>query len=283
MLKQTYDDICARLCGAGIETPELEARLILEKRAGVSWGDIIAQPDSAVAPIDLIEKDVQARIGGMPLSRLYGVREFWGLDFMLSPDTLDPRPDSETLIEAVINTYNDSPPRRILDLGTGTGCLLLSLLHEFPETTGVGIDLSDGAVQTATKNAAALGLEKRATFRQENWCEGLDESFDLVISNPPYITNQTVAILSPEVQNHDPILALQGGKDGLQAYREIFFQIKNILTKEAKIFLEIGFDQKNSVTRLAEESGFIVARAFCDIGGRDRVLNLVENRADGDK
>jgi len=203
--------------------------------------------------------------------------------------TLDPRPDSETLIEAVIDVCGERSPRHILDLGTGSGCLLIALLAEYKDAQGVGIDLSADAVRTAQSNAEALGVADRAQFLQGSWYKPLEaatnipKSFDLVISNPPYITNQIIPTLSEEVQKYDPILALDGGDDGLQAYKEILLGLQKCVSKSAGIFLEIGFDQKSSVSRLSDESGFFVARAFSDLGGRDRVLHLVEKITDGDK
>ena len=294
-LKAIYDDMRARFTAAGvgtpIDTPDLDARLILEQRVNLSLSDIIARPHHilSASQISQIEQDTQDRLSGKPVSRIFGEREFWGRPFKITEETLDPRPDSETFIEAVIDICGDTPPRQILDLGTGSGCLLITLLAEYKDAQGIGIDLSPDAVRTSKENAQALGVADRAQFLQGSWYEPLaatpnrPESFDLIISNPPYITNQIIPTLSEEVQKYDPILALDGGDDGLQAYRDIFIQLKNHISKGAKIFLEIGFDQKDSVSRLSNESGFFVARAFSDLGGRDRVLHLVEKIVDGDK
>ena len=280
-----------RFAQAGIDTPDLDARMILEQRVDLSLSDIIARPHHILSEAHAaqIQKDTQERLSGKPVSRIFGEREFWGRAFKISSETLDPRPDSETLIEAVIDVCGERSPRHILDLGTGSGCLLITLLTEYKDAQGVGIDLSADAVRTAQSNAEALGVADRAQFLQGSWYKPLEaatnipKSFDLVISNPPYITNQIIPTLSEEVQKYDPILALDGGDDGLQAYKEILLGLQKCVSKSAGIFLEIGFDQKSSVSRLSDESGFFVARAFSDLGGRDRVLHLVEKITDGDK
>lgn len=285
-LKTLYDDIRLQLKGADIESPDLEARMILEYRVAKTYSDIIGNPEETIDPsvCGLALKDMQERVEGKPLSRIYGMKEFYGREFYLGEDTLDPRSDSETLIDAALDILQGDGPKTILDLGTGSGCLLLTLLAECPRARGVGIDLAAGAVEVAQKNAKALGLESGSTFLHGNWFDPLSgeestpESFDLIVSNPPYISNQIIPILSPEVQNFDPNLALDGGEDGLNAYREIFSQIKNFCHHDTKILLEIGFDQKEEVSRLGDESGFFVARAFSDLGGHDRVLCLVEKQ-----
>lgn len=256
------------------ELSESDSRYVIEKRLGVSHAELIATPEREVDASPILA-DLERYKAGEPLSRIYGEREFWGLRFALSPDTLDPRPDTETLIEAVVNRYKEAPPKRILDLGTGTGCILIALLSAFPEASGVGVDLSPGAVQTAQINAKANGVENRARFTQGNWAESLEESFDLVVSNPPYIENQIVKTLDESVKNHDPILALAGGEDGLQAYKAIFSDLFRLLNHSGRAFFEIGFDQHDSVTRLSEESRFLVKGAYPDLAGHIRVLELI--------
>ncbi|MCB1531431.1 MAG: peptide chain release factor N(5)-glutamine methyltransferase [Alphaproteobacteria bacterium] len=277
-----YQDIIRRLKAADIEAADLEARRILQERSGNEWSQIIAAPETLLTPQQLlnIEADVQRRLAGEPLSRIYGCREFWGMEFALSPDTLDPRPDTETLIEAVLKAYKDeSAPEAILDLGTGTGCILLALLKEFPQARGLGIDKAPGAVETAQKNAKHHDLDDRAAFQAGNWGDNLNDTFDLIVSNPPYITNQIIKTLSKEVQNHDPILALSGGNDGLDAYRQIFSQLFSLLKPAGKAFFEIGFDQEDDVARLAEESRIRVRHVHRDLAGQPRVVEI----SNGDK
>ncbi len=261
---------------------ESDARYVLQKRAGISHTELIANPDQVIEDSEILV-DLQRHKNGEPLSRIYGESEFWGLPFALSPDTLDPRPDTETLIEAVLARYKDAPPKRILDLGTGSGCILIALLTEFSEARGVGIDLSEGALNTARTNARTNGVENRARFLQGNWAESIDESFDLVVSNPPYISPQAIQGLDESVQNHDPILALEGGEDGLQAYKEIFSDISRLLNPGARAFFEIGFDQHDSVMRLSKESRFLVDASYPDLAGHIRVLELTSQNSDGDK
>lgn len=215
---------------------------------------------------------VERRVSGEPLSRILGTREFWGLPFELSPDTLDPRPDTETLIEAALERYKGTPPRRILDIGTGSGCILITLLHEFLESNGVGTDLSAGAIAMAECNAGINGVLDRATFVQTCWTGGIEGPFDLIVSNPPYIPTQVIPNLSPEVKNHDPILALDGGGDGLEAYRVIIPEIKSLLAPGGRVFFEVGYDQAAQVARLVAEYGATPDRIIPDMTGNQRVV-----------
>lgn len=281
-LSQLYTDIINQFKAAGIDTADLDARIILKERAGLEWADIIGKPAHELSANQLlnVEVDVQRRLVGEPLSRIYGYREFWGLEFELSSGTLDPRPDTETLIEAALNAYKgDKPPKTILDLGTGTGCILLSLLSEWPEAAGIGVDKAENAIETARKNAKNHNLSSRAQFQTGDWGQGITKKFDLIVSNPPYITNQTIKTLSKEVQNHDPILALDGGNDGLDAYRQIFLQLSDLLNEDGKAFFEIGFDQEGDVVRLAEKSRIRVKHVHHDLAGNPRVVEI----SSGDK
>lgn len=275
ILEKIYKELCAVMS-------EHDARYVIEKRTGLSHADMIVNPGREIDETAIMA-DLEQHKRGIPLSRIYEEREFWGMNFRLSPATLDPRPDTETLIEAVVKRCKDNPPARILDLGTGTGCILIALLSEFPQATGVGIDLSEEAVQTAKYNAQQNHVAARAEFLQGNWTESIDESFDLVVSNPPYIPRKTIQNLDESVKNHDPILALEGGEDGLQAYKEIFSQLFHILKPGAHAFFEIGFDQEESTTRLSEESRFSVISVYTDLAGHVRVLEVVAGKPNGDK
>ena len=261
---------------------EADARYVLQKRTRLSHADMISHPDQGIEETAIL-KDLEQYKRGVPLSRIYDEREFYGLSFRLSPATLDPRQDTETLIEAVVKRYKDNPPKRILDLGTGTGCILIALLSEFPDATGMGIDLSDEAVETAKYNAKQNHVGERAAFSKGNWAESLGESFDLVVSNPPYIAQKVIQNLDESVKNHDPILALDGGEDGLQAYKEIFSQLPGILKPGGRAFFEIGFDQEKSTRRLSEESRFSVISTYADLAGNIRVLELESINCNGDK
>ena len=241
-----------RLREAGISNPEQEARLIQNYHLG--------------------EDAVTRRLAGEPLSRIIGTQEFWSLEFELSPDTLDPRQDTETLVAAVLERYGKTPPQRILDIGTGTGCILIALLHEWPQATGVGTDLSAGAIAVARRNAARNKVGDRALFVQTAWAQGISGPFDLIVSNPPYIRRDVIPNLDANVQNYDPILALDGGVDGLDAYRAILTEMKTLLAPGGRMFLEIGYDQSESVPRLVANIGATPERIIPDLGGNPRVV-----------
>ncbi|MCB1563838.1 MAG: peptide chain release factor N(5)-glutamine methyltransferase [Alphaproteobacteria bacterium] len=257
---------------------ESDALYVLRKRADADYGDLIADPGRIVDEMRAME-DLERHRRGEPLSRIYGEREFWGLRFALSPETLDPRADTETLVEAALAAFPGEPPRKILDLGTGSGCILIALLSEWPDSVGVGVDLSPGALDTARRNAAGNSVAGRAHFVCGAWGAALAESFDLVISNPPYISNHVIPTLDEEVRFYDPILALDGGEDGLQAYRDIFSGLSGLINQGGKALFEIGFDQEKSAVRLAEESGFLVKHVHRDLAGQPRALEI----SSGDK
>jgi release factor glutamine methyltransferase len=210
-----------------------------------------------------------------PYSRIAGKREFWSLQFLLSPDTLDPRPDSETLIEAALARIPDRmAPLAIVDFGTGTGALLLALLTELPNAQGVGVDLAAGAVAAARRNAAALGLERRARFARGRWGAGLTHPADVILANPPYIPSADLAGLAPEVGRHDPALALDGGPDGLRAYREMASDLRNLLKPTGFAVCEIGAGQGSEVARIMSCAGLELVAKQCDLAGIDRCLVL---------
>jgi release factor glutamine methyltransferase len=203
-----------------------------------------------------------------PLSRIIGRREFWGLEFMLSGDTLDPRPESETVVEAVLARLPDrTGAYRFLDLGTGTGCLLLALLSEFPRAIGVGIDIAAGAARTARRNAELLGLGGRAHFVVGDWVRAVAGGFDAVVANPPYIATPAVARLAPEVRNHDPHRALDGGADGLLAYRAIAVDLHRLLLSGGIFAAEIGQGQADSVAAILVQNGLAIDGLAHDLAG----------------
>jgi release factor glutamine methyltransferase len=280
-LKSLYRNVLDTLNASGIEFAEIETRRIIKTRTAYDWGDIISKPETILDSdeLDLIQSDVQQRLSGVPLSRIYGVREFWGLEFELSEDTLDPRPDTETIIEIAKNRFLNRQPESILDLGTGSGCILVSLLHEFQSSFGVGIDLSFNAVRTAQRNAIQNQVAPRAQFLCGNWADSVQGFFDLVVSNPPYIADAVIPTLGLEVLNHDPILALSGGDDGLKAYRKIFSSLKKLLKPSGIALFEIGYDQEKSILRLVEEYGFLVYGVHRDLAGQPRVVEI----SSGDK
>jgi release factor glutamine methyltransferase len=209
-----------------------------------------------------------------PLALILGRREFWSLDFAVSPATLIPRPESETLIEAAVAAFADRPPPRlILDLGTGTGCLLLTALSEFPAAFGIGVDCLADACTLAAHNAASLGLAERACFVCGDWAATLDARFDLVLCNPPYICSDDIGGLLPEVARYEPRSALDGGPDGFAAYRSLLPGLPRLLTPEAVALMEIGEGQVEAVAALARQAGLTPALRH-DLAGIPRALLL---------
>ena len=280
-LKGLYHDITKQFQKAEIDTPDLDARVIINERTGYDWSDIITCPDKEISNDDYskVIDDVNQRLAGKPLSRIYRYREFWGLPFEISEDTLDPRPDTELIIELALKRFSINEDIRILDLGTGSGCILIALLTEFSKAVGYGVDISSGAIKTARENVKKNNCFDRAHFICGSWCDALlaqntGQQFDLIVSNPPYIPNHIIPTLSHEVQNHDPILSLDGGDDGLKAYKKIFSQIKSLLKKNGKGLFEIGYDQDDDVMRLAEDSGFALRTVHVDISRNPRVVEI---------
>ncbi len=266
-----YQKLKSQLKTAGIENPGLEARIFLREFGHVSDADILT---GNISDFDATEmnKAIERRIAGEPVGRILGYREFWGRKFYLSPATLEPRPDTETLIEAVL--AHKKIPQRILDLGTGTGCILLSLLHEYPDATGVGADLSDEALATAQRNAAIQGLADRVTFVKSNWADSVDGKFDLIVSNPPYIPTGIVATLDSNVRDFDPTLALDGGEDGLDPYRNLLGTLKKLLVKGGSVFFEIGIHQLPGIQRLVDAVDATLDESYDDLGGIPRVVKI---------
>lgn len=260
-----------RLAAAGVESPRLEARLLLAHAAGLSPAGLLRdlrQPVDAPGYEELLAR----RAGREPLAYLLGTREFWSLSFLVSPATLIPRPDSETVVEAALAAH--PAPRRVLDLGTGTGCLLLSLLHERRDAWGIGTDLAPDAALLARANAERLGLADRAAFVCTDWSASLSGRFDLVVSNPPYIAGPDVAGLMSEVAHWEPRRALDGGADGLDAYRRLCALLPEVLAPGAAAVLEVGAGQAVGVTNLARVAGLVPTSMRHDLGGVERALVL---------
>nr|WP_316045093.1 peptide chain release factor N(5)-glutamine methyltransferase [Bosea sp. BH3] len=264
--------LAQRLMQAGGGSAGLDARLLVEG----SLGEVNPDPDRLI-PADALARLASfatRRLSGAPVWRILGEREFWGLRFLLSPATLEPRPDSETIVEAALVEFKGrrDEPLSLLDLGTGTGCLLVSLLSELPRARGLGIDLSDEACRTAAGNAALNGLGDRAEFRPGNWTEGLSGRFDLIVSNPPYIPSAEIAALSVEVRDHDPVLALDGGADGLGPYRIFARTLPGLLAPGGIVVFEIGAGQGADVVALMQAGGLEFGGSRNDLGGHERAL-----------
>jgi release factor glutamine methyltransferase len=246
--------IAARLQAAGIAEARREARIILAAALRVDAAGLLLLPD---VPDGIAEPMVGRRAQREPLAYILGRKEFWGLEFAVSPATLIPRPDSETLIAAALECFPTRDVRRILDLGTGTGCLLLSALSEFKNAFGIGLDISPQAAALAAGNARALGLAERSAFAVGDWAAAVAETrFDLILSNPPYIAGPEIAGLMPEVGVFEPASALDGGPDGLMAYRAIIAALPGMLTGSGVALLELGINQAASVAEIAQTAGF---------------------------
>ncbi len=267
----------------GLATASLDARLLVCSACGITHEQFAASPERAVEPGEKALMDVlkQRRLSGEPVSRLVGRREFWGLPFVLGPETLDPRPDTETVVGAAIELAREmaplpSRPLRLLDLGTGTGCILLSVLHSLKGAAGVGIDISEAAIAVAKENAERLGLDRRARFICGMWLDAIAGAFDLVVCNPPYIPNRELAGLEPEVARFDPERALDGGADGLDAYRQIIPDLGAALHPGGWVVFEFGAGQGNSVRHILHENGFSLApdesRTWRDLSGHERCI-----------
>lgn len=263
------------LTAAGFDEPRRYARRLLAAALSLSPTEVFAHPERGLGPAQ------QARIADMlkrvvarePLSRIIGAREFWGLEFLLSADTLDPRPETETVVEAVLRRLPArSLPYRFLDLGTGTGCILLALLAEFPEAAGFGIDIAPGAACTARHNAARLGLAERAKFAVGSWAQAVSGRFDVVVANPPYIPGPDLPGLPPEVREHDPRPALDGGPDGLAAYRAIAADLPRLLAPAGLFACEIGSTQADAVSEVLAKAGLQPDEIALDLAGLPRCV-----------
>jgi release factor glutamine methyltransferase len=264
-----------RLKSAGVDTPRLDAILLLAEATTLSEDLIRSRPQTPLSAegVAAFEAMLQRRLRREPVSKIIGRREFWSLDFRTSPDVLDPRGDSETLVAGVLAAIpNRDAALRIVDFGTGSGCLLLSLLHELPNATGVGIDVSPPALAIAQDNAERLGLSSRSLFRLGSWGRGIEGSFDILISNPPYIESGVVPNLEPEVADYDPLLALDGGADGLEAYRALLPDMARLATKDAFAALEVGMGQDVAVSHLLAGAGFGEIAVLPDLSGIGRVV-----------
>ncbi len=274
-LVATWKAAQARLKEARIDSPAIDARLLLEAATGASRIDILTEPYRPVTPQqrDQLDGWIERRLKREPVSRILGRKAFWKIMLNVTPDVLSPRPDTETLLDVALLAFESHRAFSIIDLGTGSGAILLALLADRAGATGVGTDVSSEALAVAKENAANLDLDGRATFLRTEWATGFgDHSFDLVVSNPPYIPSDHIDGLDPEVRDHDPRLALDGGPDGLQAYRELAPEIRRVLKPDGVFAVEIGWDQGAAVKALFETEGFADVKVVRDLGDRDRVV-----------
>lgn len=279
LLGTLYSQIKHTLKQGGINTPELDARALISYGLNIAPDMLILNPDIPVPMVHAQALDalIAKRLGGMPVSKIIGTREFYGLEFIVNEHVLDPRPDTEILIDAVLADFKNregglNAPWQILDICTGSGCIAISLLKHLPNASAVATDISPDALFVARQNAQKHGLEGRITFIQTSFLDGINQPFDALVSNPPYIQSDVIPTLSPEVKNHDPILALDGGIDGLNPYREIFPQIRALLKTNAKAYFEMGYDQSQSLSLMAERCGLQQHDVLNDYAGNARVI-----------
>ena len=264
--------LAQRFAQANVATPMLDARVLVCAAAGLSPEQLIMQENAQVRPRDLncLQIWAAARCAGMPVSRLTGRRAFYGLDFDIGPAVLDPRADTETLVEAALELM---PARaRVLDLGTGSGCVLISVLARALDARGLGVDISAGALRLARQNAHLHNVRDRIGLRQGSWFSRVSGRFDIIVSNPPYIARGEIDHLATEVRAHDPRRALDGGPDGLDAYRHICSAAPVYLEAGGHLLLEIGFDQAQPVSALMRAQGFENLGVVKDLEGRARVV-----------
>ncbi|MDX2233090.1 MAG: peptide chain release factor N(5)-glutamine methyltransferase [Hyphomonadaceae bacterium] len=262
------------LKAAGVSSPVLDARMLVEAATGVSRLDIVTDPHRPVT------EEARARLAALtarraarePLAYILGRREFWTLTLAVDPAVLCPRPETEAVVEAALAALPPEAPARVLDLGVGSGAILLAILKDRPAATGVGIDVSPDALAVARANAAALGLDARLTLQQGSWGEGLLEPFDVIVANPPYIATGVIEGLEPEVARHEPRLALDGGPDGLDAYRRLLPDVARLLRPGGRFAIEIGRGQDGDVLALARAAGLDPEAVRPDLGGVGRVV-----------
>ncbi|GFE64048.1 peptide chain release factor N(5)-glutamine methyltransferase [Litoreibacter roseus] len=267
-------DAARRLEIAGVPTPEIDASALLTAAARSRTAATDTVSDEAAR---LYEQMIQRRQRREPVSHIKGTRAFWNHDFIVTRDVLDPRPDTETLVELALH----HPFERVLDLGTGSGCILLSLMAE-TGACGVGVDISDAALEVARHNAAAIGVTP--TLLKSDWFSGVDGTFDLIVANPPYVTADGYLTLEPEVQTWEPRIAVTPGGDGLDPYRIIADQLGSYLSPLGRVLVEIGYDQGDAVSGIFEAAGLRNISVHRDLGGKDRVVQTrshAQSAADG--
>ena len=274
-LVQAWTQARDRLKAARLDSPVIDARLLVEAAADATRADIVTDPYRAVTPEQAatLEAYLQRRERREPVSRILGRKGFWKIMLRVTPDVLSPRPDTETVVQEALAAFGEHEAFDLLDLGVGSGAIALAILAERPRARGLGTDVSEEAIAVARENAANLGLDGRLALLRGDWTQGLGEGlFDLVVSNPPYIPTPVIDTLDPEVREHDPKLALDGGEDGLDAYRTLAPEVLRVLKPGGRFLVEIGHDQSSAVEALFREAGAQGVRTVPDLATRDRVV-----------
>jgi release factor glutamine methyltransferase len=275
LLKHAWKDAAERLRKVGIKTPLLDSRLLLQEVLKINYEELLTSAKRPLTheEVALYEDYLARRIKREPVSLILGKKEFWSMEFKTTADTLDPRPETETLIENVLENYGDkNREHKFLDLGTGTGAIIISLLKEYPNSIGMAVDIFDEALAVAKENAKKHGVEDRVTFVKSNWFEKVKGTFDIIVSNPPYVTTKAIDFLPAEVRLYDPKLALDGGEDGLDEYRTMLADIGKHIDDNGKIFFEIGKWQEGRINDIIKSSGFIVHTTKKDLAQVPRVV-----------
>ena len=267
---QAMATAAARLRAAGVPDPARDARMLLAHAASVDAARVTLIAPEEIAPeiAERFEHLVALRAVRVPVSHLIGSRAFYGRNFKISRDVLDPRPETETLIEIALA----EPFERVLDIGTGSGCILVTLLAERPAATGLGVDLSEAACLQASANAVLHGVEARARIEQSDWFSNVSGRFDLILANPPYLALDEMADVSPELSLHEPRMALTDGKDGLSGYRVIAAEAHGFLTPQGRVMVEIGWQQGDAVAAIFAAAGWAQVTLAEDMGGKPRVV-----------
>lgn len=273
-------DATERLERAEISSAREEAELLLADITGWDRSALYLDTTKTLSPeqVTLYNDGIKRRSTGEPYAHIVGFKDFWEHRFKVTADTLIPRGDSEALVEAVLSRSGQNQAHRILDLGTGSGCLLLSLLHEMPKATGVGVDINPNALEVAAINAKTVGCEGRVTWQQSDWFENLEESdtpFSILISNPPYIPSETVNTLDAGVKDFEPLVALDGGQSGLVCYKKILEEMHSYCVPDSLIFFEVGIHQAKDLTIMMRESGLENIKTFKDLDQIERVVSAI--------
>ena len=275
-LLQAWTGARDRLKAAQIDSPVIDARLLVEAACNARRIDLVTDPYREVseAQAAVLEDYVSRRERRQPVSRILGAKGFWKIMLSVTPDVLTPRPDTETILDVALAAFDEQRRFRVLDLGVGSGAILLAILAERPLATGLGVDVSEEAIAVARDNAGSLGLENRAALLRSDWTAGLEANeFELVVSNPPYIPTADIDTLEPEVRDHEPRLALDGGPDGLDAYRLLAPEILRVLRPGGLFAVEIGYDQSKAVEALFRDAGAEGVKTTKDLALKDRVVS----------
>lgn len=279
-LLQAWQGARARLEAAGIPGPVIDARVLVEAACSVTRADIVGDPyrELDAGQVARLDDYLERRIRREPVSHILGRRGFWNIMLGVTPDVLTPRPETEVIVDHALRLFPEGRPFSLLDLGVGSGAILLAILAERPAARGLGVDASEEALAVARDNAARLGMGGRVALLRGDWTAGLgDAGFDLVVSNPPYIATDVIETLDPEVRVYEPRLALDGGPDGLDAYRTLAPEILRVLKPGGRFLVEIGFDQRVAVEALFRQAGALEVETLPDLSTHDRVVTGVKN------